>query len=56
MPKIEVLNHEGKNLRSLDLSEEVFGIEPNQQALFDAVVMQRASLRFVTMTLKTALK
>src|SRR5690625_2572406 len=46
MPKIEVLNHEGKNLRSLDLSEEVFGIEPNQQALFDAVVMQRASLRF----------
>ncbi len=46
MPKIDVLNQEGKNLRSLDLSEEVFGIEPNNQALFDAVVGQRASLRF----------
>ena len=44
MPKIDVLNQEGKNLRSLDLSEEVFGIEPNNQALFD--VGQRASLRF----------
>mgnify|MGYP001444958255 FL=1 len=46
MPKIDVLNQEGKNLHSLDLSEEVFGIEPNNQALFDAIVGQRASLRF----------
>src|SRR5690554_1662910 len=45
MPKIDVLNQEGKNLHSLDLSEEVFGIEPNNQALFDAIVGQRASLR-----------
>ncbi|AMC93589.1 50S ribosomal protein L4 [Erysipelothrix larvae] len=45
MPKIDVLNHEGKNLHSLELSEEVFGIEPNKQALFDAIVMQRASQR-----------
>lgn len=45
MPKIDVLNHEGKNLHSLELSEEVFGIEPNNQALFDAIVGQRASMR-----------
>lgn len=46
MPKIEVLNQDGKNLRTLELSDEVFGIEPNNQALFDAVVGQRASMRF----------
>ncbi|MEG0327266.1 MAG: 50S ribosomal protein L4 [Erysipelothrix sp.] len=45
MPKIDVLNLEGKSLRTLDLSDEVFGIEPNNQAIFDAVVMQRASTR-----------
>lgn len=52
MPKIDVLNHEGKNLRSLDLSDEVFGIEPNQQVLFDAVVGQRASMRSGTHDVK----
>lgn len=45
MPKIEVLNQKGESLRSIELAEAVFGIEPNNQALFDAVVMQRASLR-----------
>ncbi|CAM4161754.1 50S ribosomal protein L4 [Erysipelothrix inopinata] len=45
MPKIDVLNLEGKSLRTLDLSDAVFGIEPNNQAIFDAVVMQRASMR-----------
>lgn len=44
MPKIDVLNHEGKNLHTLDLNELVFGIEPNTQALFDAVIAQRAAL------------
>lgn len=45
MPKIDVLNHEGKNLHTLDLNENVFGIEPNTQAVFDAIVGYRASLR-----------
>lgn len=45
MPKVVVLNQEGKELRELELNPSVFGIEPNQQAMFDAVVMQRASLR-----------
>ena len=44
MPKIDVLNHEGKNLHTLDLNEAVFGIEPNTQALFDAIIAQRAAL------------
>lgn len=46
MLKINVLNLEGENLHTLDLSEGVFGIEPNTQAIFDAVINQRASTRF----------
>ena len=45
MPNIVVLNQEGKELRKINLNPEVFGIEPNQQVIFDAIVMQRASMR-----------
>ena len=45
MPQITVLDQEGKALRKLKLADEVFGIEPNQQAIFDTVLMQRASMR-----------
>ena len=45
MPKITVLNQEGKALHKIDLADAVFGIEPNQQAIFDTVLMQRASMR-----------
>lgn len=45
MPQITILDQEGKALRKLKLAEEVFGIEPNQQAIFDTVLMQRASMR-----------
>lgn len=44
MPKMVVLNQQGKELHEITLNEEVFGIEPNQQCIFDAIVMQRASL------------
>ena len=53
MPKITVLNQEGKALHELELAVEVFGIEPNQQAIFDTVIMQRASLRQGTHASKT---
>lgn len=53
MPKIELLNQEGKSLRTVDLNEAVFGIEPNSQAVFDAVVMQQASMRQGTHSTKT---
>lgn len=42
---VKVLDQTGKELRELALNEAVFGIEPNQQAMFDAVVMHQASLR-----------
>ncbi|QIK69789.1 50S ribosomal protein L4 [Erysipelothrix sp. HDW6C] len=45
MPKLDVLNLEGKSVKTLDLNEAVFGIEPNNQTIFEAVIMQRASTR-----------
>ena len=45
MPNMVVLNQAGKELHEITLNPEVFGIEPNQQVIFDAIVMQRASMR-----------
>lgn len=45
MPNMEVINLAGEKVRDITLNPEVFGIEPNQQVIFDAVVMQRASMR-----------
>lgn len=42
---MEVINLAGEKVRDITLNPEVFGIEPNQQVIFDAVVMQRASMR-----------
>ena len=45
MPNMVVLNQAGKELHEISLNPEVFGIEPNQQVIVDAIVMQRASMR-----------
>lgn len=45
MAKVTVLDLNGKELREMELTSEVFEITPNKQAMFDAVVMQQASLR-----------
>ena len=45
MLKVKVYNQEGAEVKDLELNEPVFGIEPNKQALFDMVLLQRASLR-----------
>jgi large subunit ribosomal protein L4 len=45
MPKVALLNQTGSNVGEIELNDSVFGIEPNQHVLFDAVIMQRASLR-----------
>lgn len=45
MPKVALYNQEGSQVGEFELSEAVFGIEPNNSVLFDAVVMQRASRR-----------
>lgn len=45
MPKVALLNQTGSQVGDIELNDYVFGIEPNESVLFDAVVMQRASLR-----------
>lgn len=56
MLKVKVYNQEGAEVKDLELNEAVFGIEPNKQALFDMVLLQRASLRQGTHKVKTVLK
>nr|WP_263323885.1 50S ribosomal protein L4 [Neobacillus sp. Marseille-Q6967] len=45
MPKVSLFNQNGSQVGEIELNESVFGIEPNQHVLFEAIVMQRASLR-----------
>ncbi len=45
MPKVAVYNQNGTQAGEIELSDAVFGIEPNQHVLHDAVVMQQASQR-----------
>ena len=53
MPKVALLNQTGKNVGEIELAEAVFGIEPNQQALYDVVKAQRAAMRQGTHKTKT---
>lgn len=53
MAKLDVINQEGKKVSNIDLNDAIFAIEPNQQAIFDAVVMQQASKRQGTHDTKT---
>ncbi|RHW36250.1 50S ribosomal protein L4 [Lysinibacillus yapensis] len=45
MAKVSVLSQTGASVGEIELNDAVFGIEPNEAVLFDAVVAQRASLR-----------
>ncbi|KMJ56245.1 50S ribosomal protein L4 [Alkalihalophilus sp. As8PL] len=45
MPKVAVFNQAGSQVGDIELSDSIFGLEPNQSVLHDAVVMQQASLR-----------
>ena len=43
MPKVAVYNVSGAQVGEIELSEAVFGIEPNVHVMHEAVVMQQAS-------------
>jgi large subunit ribosomal protein L4 len=45
MPKVTLFNQNGSQVGEIELNDSVFGIEPNNHVLFEAVIMQRASLR-----------
>lgn len=52
MPKVTVYDMSGKEVGEVELADKVFGIEPNEAVLHDAVVMQQASLRRGTHAVK----
>lgn len=45
MPKVALLNVEGAQVGEIELNDAVFGIEPNESVVHEAVVMQMASWR-----------
>ena len=45
MAKMEVFNQEAKSVKTVEISDAVFSIEPNQQVMFDAVLAYQAGLR-----------
>jgi len=53
MPSIEVYNVEGKKVSDLTLSEEVFGIEPNEAIVHSVLVNYLANQRQGTQSTKT---
>ncbi|NHM33375.1 50S ribosomal protein L4 [Neobacillus terrae] len=53
MPKVALFNQTGSQVGEIELNDSVFGIAPNQHVLFEAIVMQRASLRQGTHKVKT---
>ncbi len=53
MPKITMYDQTGKKLKDVNLSDAVFGIEPNKAVMFDVIIMHKASLRQGTHKVKT---
>lgn len=45
MAKVDLFNQAGSSVGQIELNDAVFGIEPNTQTMFDAVLTYRASLR-----------
>ncbi len=52
MPSVKLFNIEGNEVGQVQLSEEIFGIEPNESVVHEAVVMQLASMRRGTSSTK----
>jgi large subunit ribosomal protein L4 len=53
MPKIDVLNIKGEKVDEITLSDEIFGIEPNEAVVHQVVVAQLANKRQGTQSAKT---
>ncbi|GEK91777.1 50S ribosomal protein L4 [Alkalibacterium kapii] len=52
MPTVTLFKQDGTQNGDVTLNDAVFGIEPNEAVVFDAVTMQRASLRQGTHAVK----
>lgn len=53
MTKIDVYGLDAKKVKEIELVDAVFGIEPNKQVMFDAILLQQASRRQGTHDTKT---
>ena len=53
MPKVVLYNQNGSNVGELELNDHVFGVEDNQQAIYDTVIAERAAMRQGTQKAKT---
>ncbi|MBU7456024.1 50S ribosomal protein L4 [Leuconostoc fallax] len=52
MTKVAVLKQDGSQATEIELNDAVFGVEPNNAVVTDAVLMQRAALRQGTHAVK----
>ncbi|OTN89139.1 50S ribosomal protein L4 [Enterococcus sp. 7E2_DIV0204] len=52
MPNVALFKQDGTQNGEITLNEEIFGIEPNETVVYDAIIMQRASLRQGTHSVK----
>jgi large subunit ribosomal protein L4 len=53
MPTIALVNQAGQPVGEIALNDAVFGVEPNQQVIYDVVKAQRAAMRQGTNKTKT---
>lgn len=53
MLKIALLNIKGEKVKDIELNDSIFGIEPNDTVLYNAVVLAQGSLRQGTHKVKT---
>lgn len=53
MPSIDIYNIEGKKVKSVELKEEIFGIEPNEAVVHNVLVNFLANQRQGTQSTKT---
>ena len=53
MPKVNVYNMSGEQVEELELSQDIFGVEINQHAVYEAVKNQLANKRQGTQSTKT---
>src|SRR5699024_4399038 len=52
MPKVALFKQDGSQAGDVELAESVFGVEPNEHVLREAVVMQQTSVRQGTLAVK----
>lgn len=52
MPTVTLFKQDGTQNGEVTLNDAIFGIEPNKNVVFDAIIMQRASLRQGTHAVK----